>query len=107
MWLLVVAAFGLLIPQGLFAYWFFNDYTTLSDALSDRFALAFVFDVFGSTFLLAYLFAQKPLGPVRWGWFLALSLLGTLWFSIPLYIWLNWRLAPKPRPRFVEWWRTV
>lgn len=107
MWLLIVAAFGMLLPNGLFLYWLFHDYSSLSAALSDRLALAFVLDVFGSTGLLAYLFARKPLGPVKWPWFLVLSLLGTLCFSIPLYLWLNWRRAPGPRPAFISWWRAV
>jgi hypothetical protein len=107
MGLLLVAAFGMLLPNGLFLYWLIYDFTSLSAALSDKAALAFALDVFGSTGLLAHLFARKPVGPVRWPWFLVLSLLGTLCFGIPLYLWLNWRRAPEPRPSFASWWRTV
>jgi hypothetical protein len=107
MWLLVVAALGMLLPNGLFLYWLLHDYSSFSAAFSDRLALAFALDVFGSTALLAYLFARRPLGPVKWPWFLGLSLLGTLCFSIPLYLWLNWRRAPKPAPSFASWWRGV
>ena len=107
MGLLVVAVLGMLLPNGLFLYWLLHDYSSLSAAFSDRLALAFVLDVFGSTALLTYLFARKPLGPVRWPWFLGLSLVGTLCFSIPLYLWLNWRRAPKPGSSFTSWWRTV
>jgi hypothetical protein len=107
MWLLVLAAVGNLVPGGLFLYWLFNDYTSLSAALSDTLALAFFVDLLISTFVLAYFFARKPLGPVRWPWFVALSLLGTLAFAIPLFVWLNWRRTPAPRPSFDEWWRAV
>lgn len=107
MWLVAVAAIGLLAPGGLFLYWLFADYSTLSAALSDRMALAFFLDLLMSTFLLGYLFARKPLGPVRWPWFIVLSLPGTLAFGIPLFIWLNWHAAPAPRPAFTTWWRTV
>src|SRR5437867_5639635 len=55
MWLLVVAALGMLLPNGLFLYWLLHDYSSLSAAFSDRLALAFALDVFGSTALLAYL----------------------------------------------------
>ncbi len=103
--LILLAAIGLLAPGGLFLYWLLNDYSSLSAALSDRMALAFLLDLLMSTFLLAYLFAKRPLGPVKWPWFVALSLLGTLAFSIPLFIWLNWRGAPAPRPSFAAWWR--
>jgi hypothetical protein len=106
-WLLLVAAVGMLLPGGLFLYWLFHDYSSLEAALSDRLALAFALDLIGSTFLLGYLFARKPLGPVKWPWFLVFSFLGTLWFSIPLYLWLNWRRAPEPRPTFISWWRAV
>ena len=107
MWLVFLAVVGLLVPGGLFLYWVLHDYSSLAAALSDRMALAFFIDLLMSTFLLSYLFARKPLGPVKWPWFLALSLLGTLAFSIPLFIWLNWRRAPASTPRFAAWWRAV
>jgi hypothetical protein len=107
MWLLLLAAVGNLVPGGLFLYWLANDYTSLSAALSDTLALAFFLDLLISTFVLAYLFARKPIGPVKWPWLVVLSLLGTLACAIPLFVWLNWRLAPAPRPRFAEWWRLV
>ena len=107
MWLVVIAAVGMAAPGGLFVYWLVHDYSSLSAALSDRMALAFFVDLLLSPFLLSYLFARKPLGPVKWPWFLALSLLGTLAFSIPLFVWLNWRRAPAPRPTFSSWWRAV
>ena len=91
MWLILLAALGLSAPGGLFLYWLFHDASSFSAALSDRLALAFFIDLLLSTFFLAYLFARKPLGPVKWPWFVALSLLGTLAFSIPLFLWLNWR----------------
>lgn len=107
MWLVFLAIIGNLVPGGLFLYSLFHDYSSLSAALSDRLALAFFVDLLMSTFLLAYLFARKPLGPVRWPWFVALSLLGTLAFAIPLFVWLNWRRAPGPKASFAEWWRAV
>ncbi len=107
MWLVFLAVIGNLAPGGLFLYWLLHDYSSLSAALSDTLALAFFVDLLMSTFLLAYLFDRKPLGPIKWPWFVALSLLGTLAFSIPLFIWLNWRRAPAPRPSFADWWRAV
>jgi len=107
MWLVLLAVVGLLAPGGLFLYWLINDYTSLSAALSDRMAVAFFLDLLMSTFLLAYLFSQRPPGPVKWPWFVALSLVGTLAFGIPLFLWLNWRRAPTPRPSFAAWWRAA
>jgi len=104
MWLLPLSVIGLLVPGGLFLFWLLHDYSSLSAALSDRMAIAFFLDLLMSTLLLSYFVARKPLGPVKWPWFLALSLLGTLAFSIPLFVWLNWRRAPAPRPTFAAWW---
>lgn len=107
MWLILLAAVGNFVPGGIFLYWLFTDYTSLSAALSNLLAVAFFVDLLLSTFVLAYLFARKPIGPVRWPWLIVLSLLGTLAFAIPLFVWLNWRAIPVPRPSFDEWWSTV
>ena len=107
-WLLILAIVGNLAPGLLFLYGLFHDYSSsLVAALSYRFALAFLLDLVISTFLLAYLFARRPLGPVKWPWFVVLTFLGTLAFAIPLFLWLNWRCLPTPRPHFADWWRDV
>ena len=59
-----------------------------------------------STFFLAWLFARRPVGPTRWPRFIVLTLFGTLAFSIPFFLWLNWRQASEPRPDFATWWRS-
>jgi uncharacterized membrane protein YedE/YeeE len=107
MWLLVVAAVGMILPNGIFLYWLFHDFTSLSAILGDRLAVAFMIDCFASAFLLTYLFARKPIGPYRWPWFLGLCLLGTLCFGIPMYLWLNWRHGANQGAGFAEWWRSA
>ena len=107
MWLLVVAAFGVLVPNGLFVYWLLNEFRSVEQMLSDRLVLGFMIDLFVATGLLTYLFAARPPGRIKWPWFLLLSLLGGLGFSIPLYLWLNWRGAPRPGTSFSVWWRSV
>ena len=107
MWILVVAIIGNVVPSGLFLYSLVHDYPSLLAALSDRLALALLIDLLMSTFFLAYLFAIKPLGKVRWYWLVVFALLGTLAFSIPLFVWLNWRLEPAPRPPFRDWWKAA
>ena len=91
--LLVAALLGLLVPGGLFLIWLFNDATSVSAALHDRFAMAFVTDVVGSTLVLGCFFARRPVGPLKWPWFLVFCFGGTLCFGIPFYLWLNRRLA--------------
>jgi hypothetical protein len=89
MWLLLVAAFGLLVPNGLFVYWLLNEYHGLAPVIQDRLALGFILDVAVALAVLTVYFAKHPLGPVGWPWFVLLSFMGGLGFSLPLYYWLN------------------
>ena len=88
-------------------FWLIHDYVSLSAALSDRLALAFFADLLLSTFLVAYLFARRPIGPVKWPWLIVLALVSTLAFGIAAFVGLNWFFAPAPRPSFTAWWRHV
>ena len=89
MGLLVVAAFGLLVPNGFFVCWLLNEYHGLGPVLQDRLALGFILDVAVALAILTVYFAKHPLGPVGWPWFVLLSFVGGLGFSLPLYYWLN------------------
>ena len=93
MWLLFAALVGFVVPNGLFAYWFIFEFESWQAVLDDRLALAFIIDAFMAMGLLAFYFARRPIGPVRWYWFVGLSVLGGLGFSLPLYYWLNRRTA--------------
>jgi hypothetical protein len=93
MGLLLVAAFGLLVPNGIFVYWLLNEYQGLGLVLQDRLALAFILDVAVALVILTVYFAKHPLGRVGWPWFVLLSFMGGLGFSLPLYYWLNRRAA--------------
>ena len=89
--LILIALFGLLVPNGIFVYWLFTDFREISDFVTNRLALAFIIDAIMAMLLLAYWFRSNPIGKVRWYWFVVLSLLGGLGFSIPFYYWLNRR----------------
>jgi hypothetical protein len=91
MWLLAIAILGFLVPNGFFIYWLFVEFSGMRAVLQDRLALGFILDVFLALILLAVYFAKRPIGPVRWYWFVVLSFLGGLGFSLPLYYWLNQR----------------
>ena len=94
------------VPGGLFLYWIAN-HMSLRAMLSDTLAVAFFIDLVMSMLFLSYLFARKPVGRVKWPWLVVATLLGTLAFGVPLFLWLNWRLLPRPRPDFDEWWRAA
>jgi hypothetical protein len=89
MWLLIVAAFGFFVPNGFFIYWLLFEYPGLAAIGQNRLALGFMLDAFMAMGLLAVYFARQPIGPVRWPWFIVLSLAGGLGFSLPMYLWLN------------------
>ena len=87
--LLLIALFGLFVPNGIFIYWLFTEFGGGADVTGNKLAVAFIIDAFMAMFLLAYWFAVKPIGKVRWYWFIVLSIVGGLGFSIPFYWWLN------------------
>jgi hypothetical protein len=91
MWLLIIALFGLIVPNGIFIYWLFTDFGGIGGVVENKLAAAFIIDAFMAMFLLAYRFAVKPIGRVRWPWFVVFSLVGGLGFSLPFYWWLNER----------------
>jgi hypothetical protein len=91
MWLLVVALLGFVVPNGFFLYWLFFEFQGLGPVLQDRLALGFMLDVVLTLIILSVYFARRPIGSVKWYWFVALSFAGGLGFSLPLYYWLNQR----------------
>jgi hypothetical protein len=95
MWLLLVAFLGFVVPNGFFLYWLLFEFHGLSPVLQDKLALGFMLDVLLALIILSVYFARRPIGHVKWYWFILLSLLGGLGFSLPLYYWLN-RRRPTP-----------
>jgi hypothetical protein len=90
-WLLLIALIGFVVPNGFFIYWLTFEFHGLGSILQDRLALGFILDVLLVLIVLSVYFARHPLGPVKWPWFVVLSFLGGLGFSLPLYYWLNRR----------------
>ena len=89
--LLLIALFGLFVPNGLFIYWLFTEFSSITEVMNNWLALAFIIDAFMVLGLLTYWFAKNPMGKVKWPWFIVLSLIGGLGFSLPFYYWLNKR----------------
>ncbi len=91
MLLLIIALFGLIVPNGIFIYWLLTEFNGAAEVVSNKLAIAFIIDAFMAMFLLAYWFAVNPIGKIKWYWFIILSIIGGLGFSIPFYWWLNKR----------------
>jgi hypothetical protein len=89
--LLLVAFFGLIVPNGLFLYWLVTEFDGLQAVFDNHLALAFIIDALMTLVLLAVYFARRPIGNAGWRTFVLLSLIGGLGFSLPLYWWLNIR----------------
>ena len=87
--LLVVALFGLLVPNGFFLYWLVNEFHGIRPIVANHLAMGFILDAFMAMIILAVYFARRPIGPVRWPAFVLLSILGGLAFSLPFYLWMN------------------
>jgi hypothetical protein len=98
-WMLGVAMFGLLVPNGLFLYWLFFEQPTVSAVVGDHLALAFMIDAALILVVFAGHVATAPGYTVGWGWFVVLSVVGGIGFSIPVYLWLNARAGRRPAPR--------
>lgn len=88
---LLLAAFGLTVPNGLFLYYMMVEFASVSAVLHNTLAMAFILDAFMAMGCLAWWFARHPPGKYSWRLFVLLSLLGGLGFSLPLYYYLNQR----------------
>ncbi len=105
--LLAIALFGLLVPNGLFVYWLLREFNSFGAAMENHLALGFMIDALMALGLLAFLFARRPPGSIKWPWFVVLSLIGGLGFSIPFYLWLNFKRSGSRGISFTAWWRSV
>lgn len=104
---LIVAIVGLLFPNTLFLYWLFFEFESWSAFLGNHAAIALFVDAILATSLLAYLFALRPLGRVKWPWLFALTLLGGMGFGLGILLWLNYKRSGGSHASFREWWRGV
>jgi len=89
--LLVIAAFGFVVPNGFFIYWLLYDFNGIEPILENRLAIGFILDAFIILALLAVHFARTPPGRYGWPWFVGFSIAGGLCFGLPFYWWLNRR----------------
>ena len=93
---MLLALFGLLVPNGLFVYWLVTEFHGLGPVLHDKLAVAFIVDAFLAVGVVAAFIARSGTSRVHWAWFVLLSLIGGLGFSLPFTWWLNERMAAPP-----------
>lgn len=84
--LLCLAVFGLLVPNGFFVHQALTNYPMLAAALSNPVALVFNAEAIFLMGLFAWLVQRNARGRWNWVWFILLSLVGSLFFSVPLFL---------------------
>src|SRR5271168_5227371 len=86
LWIAAIA--GLIGPNGVFLYYALYHPGDFSTATHNPVTMAFMADAFGTTSILAYLFARwrSSVGRFSWIWFVVLSLVGGLMFSVPAFL---------------------
>lgn len=88
--LMLIAALGLVGMNGAFLYGLLLEPALMGSALRNPVALAFVAEAFVLMGVLAYLLGRWGVAPLRWPWFVSLSLLGSMAFALPVAIlWPN------------------
>jgi len=87
--LAVVAVLGLVGVNGVYLYYALLQPAVLGAAMANPIALAFMGEAFFLLVVLAYLLRKWGVLRLGWGWFIVLSLLGSMMFALPVV--LLWR----------------
>ena len=83
-WLTVLAVIGFLAVNGAFVLGLFFQPGAMRAALTNPISAAFIAEALLLVGVLAYLLRRWGVSRLGWGWFVALSLVGGLAFSIPV-----------------------
>ena len=87
--LAALAVLGFVVPNGIFVYCLVARPALLPAALANPLALVFMLEAFFLMFLFAWLIRKAGLTRTSGFWFVVLSLVGSLAFSVPAWLWLN------------------
>lgn len=104
---LLVAIVGMLFPNALFVYWLVFEFESVGALLGNHVAIALFGDAILATSLLAYLFAVRPLGRLKWPWLFVLTVIGGMGFGLGILLWVNYKRSGGRHPSFASWWRAV
>jgi hypothetical protein len=96
-WLLGAAIFNLVVPNGIFIRWYLTQDHSIAAVLQNHLAAAFITEAMLLLVLFAVHIARVPAGWLGWKWFVALSFVGGLGFSVPLYWWMRGGMAESWR----------
>lgn len=95
--LLALAILGFVGINGPFLYFALVDRATLWEAMNNGMALVFIIEAFLLMFLLAFLIAKMGWRNPGWKFFIAMSIIGSLAFSVPLQLYLLAKPSDRAR----------
>ena len=96
--LFALAIFGLLVPNGFFLYYSLVAPAALHAALSNPVALVFITEAFLLMSLLAWVIRHSGFRSPGWLAFIVMSLLGSMVFSVPAFLYFASRKARHAPP---------
>ncbi|MES2595618.1 MAG: hypothetical protein V4662_09800 [Verrucomicrobiota bacterium] len=91
--LLGLSIFGLIVPNGVFLYYALASRETLQAAMANPVSLVFIIEAFVLMFLFAWLIHRQGIKSPGWLAFVAMSLVGSMIFSVPACLYLASRKA--------------
>ncbi len=93
--LAILGIFGFLAVNGAFVHGLVFRPDAMTDALANPLAVAFIAEALVLVGVFAYLFERWGVSRLGWGWFVFLSLLGSMAFAIPVVLLFPHRGASK------------
>ena len=85
-WLAALGVFGFFVVNGAFVYGMLFQPDALTAAWTNPMAAAFMVEALVLVGVFAYLFERWGVSRLGWGWFVFLSLLGSMAFAIPVVL---------------------
>ena len=95
-WLAALGVFGFFVVNGAFAYGLLFQPGALTAVLTNPLAVAFIVEALVLVGVFAYLFERWGVSRLGWGWFVLLSLLGSMAFAIPVVLLFPRRDGSEP-----------
>ena len=81
-----VAVFGFCVVNGAFVYGMCYQPQALEQALTNPISAAFILEALVLMGVFAYLLTRWGVSSLHWGWFVVLSLLGSMAFAVPVVL---------------------
>ena len=92
---LLLSILGFLLINVPFLYFVFFEKSIYYTALSNGVFLIFLSEAFLLMSFAAFLMAKLGLNKPGWVWFIVLTLLGSMAFSVPFYLYIHTRRIPS------------